>query len=137
MVIPIQENGEIPKQMAMACINGKMVIGMRENGNKCLKMDKEATYLATEICIQVNIKRENQMEEGNTRGKMALFMQENSREASKVVKENGRAGKVLNAISLKEIIKMIKSMGMESFNGQVETHTKENIKMMKGMVLER
>ena len=52
-----------------------------------------------------------------------------------MAKANGRAARDHSAIPMKEIISMIKSMGSEFSNGQVAIHTKENIKMMKEMVL--
>lgn len=52
-------------------------------------------------------------------------------------KGNGEAGKVLNAISMKVNILMIRSTVMASFNGQVEIVIKENTKMMNVMVMEK
>lgn len=54
-----------------------------------------------------------------------------------MVKENGRVGKVLKLISMKVIIVTIRSMVMVCLLGQAVTHTKENIRMMREMAMER
>lgn len=52
-------------------------------------------------------------------------------------KEDGKVGKALKATNMKEIIYKIKNMDLEYLHGQVEIYTKENIKKMKEMVMEK
>ena len=74
------------------------------------------------------------MAEDSITGRMVLFILENLNKVSNMVKEDGKVEKVLNAISMKVIISMIKSMDMEYLFGKVEIVTKENIKKTKEMV---
>ena len=74
------------------------------------------------------------MAEDSITGRMVLFILENLNKVSNMVKEDGKVEKVLNAISMKVIINMIKSMDMEYLFGKVEIVTKENIKKTKEMV---
>ena len=49
-------NGRTQKQMVMACINGKMEIVTKENGETALKMDKGQTSLQMETHLQAHIR---------------------------------------------------------------------------------
>jgi hypothetical protein len=72
------ESGPRAKQMAMAFINGKMEIDMKENGNFVLNMAKAQICLQTETFTQDSIPKENHMVSGSTSGKILQFMSGNS-----------------------------------------------------------
>lgn len=54
-----------------------------------------------------------------------------------MAKANGKVARVLSATSMKVIMQMIRSMASVSSTGLVVIRTKENIRMMKEMALEK
>lgn len=76
---PILENGKIQKRMDMVCINGKMVIGMKESGICALSMVKGQTSLQMEIHIQASTNLENLMVKVSTNGKTEVSMSVSSK----------------------------------------------------------
>jgi hypothetical protein len=96
-------------------------------------MDKELIYSQMEMSTQGNIRMESLMEKDNTHGEMALFMWESLKMDLNMERGNGEVVKVLNAIHMRAIMLLIRSMAMEYSTGQVEIYTRENIKKMKEM----
>lgn len=137
MGIHILVSGDIQKLKDMECIHGKMETDMKENGKYVLNTAKEQIYLTMEIFILGNTKMVSQMGKGNTLGETVKYMLVSLEMVSSMEKANGDLEKVHNVISMKEIILMIRSMVLVFSSGQVGTATKENIKMMREMDLEK
>jgi hypothetical protein len=137
MEIHILESGDIQKLKDMVYILGKMETDMKGSGKYVLSMVKGQIYLTMEMCTQESTRMVSQMEKDNIHGETVKYMLENSEMVSSTEKENGDLERDLNVINMKETILMIKSMGLVFSSGQVGTATRENIRMMRGMDLEK
>lgn len=94
-------------------------------------MEKDATYIKTEMSILGISNMENLKDMVSSFGMMVQFMKETLLKERNVVEENGEDIRMtLIAISMKGNTKMKWKTDMESLNGKQETYIRANIEMM-------
>ncbi len=92
-------------------------------------MDKEQINFQMEILILENMLMASRTVKGNITGILVKFMLEIFIKEKSMERENGKVIKTqIIIIYTKEIILMIKNMGLEFSHGRVGTFTKEIIK---------
>ena len=79
----------------------------------------------------------SQKEKDNINGKMDLFISVNLKMGLNMEKVSGRVVKDPSVTSMKEIMHLIRNMGMEYSSGHLVTHIRGNTRKMKETGMEK
>ena len=115
-------SGEIRKLKAMACISGRMEIGMRASGLKVSNMGKEQTFSPMGTSFRETMKRVDPKASELTNGARRPPIPATSIRVSKVATEGGRKTRGRIVTSMMANFWMIWNMDRALSNGKVAIH---------------
>lgn len=108
---------------------------MMESGFNVKSMEEALIFLPMEICMWVNIAKENRMDKERTPGLREVSTMDNLRMDSNMVKGfGGRIRMTLQVTNIRGCTNMIRNMDMENLLGSQEIFIREIIMLMNEMV---